>query len=422
MPGSDVTTEVSVGNLVNGRHPPTSTISMNDRSSPSPAKPTGSNAHTSFGFNHPANWHPKSTHHSPCFARPTHVDFIDQNTGVELEWNSRAHRKGKLPRKARRRHRRHAAAPHESPQPVPQEWTTKHAFPRFWGWDFGDISWWVAQLFLVGSVFWCANGVMFFDYFSDTSESIATDEAVTAFLGGTLFAIGAYLSYVEALNPARDVDFGWELDEEAHKLIERPSAQGALGRKRKHFGKHISSRSTTNEKEPTLPSQHGDANKPVPQWRWYGTDWASLGFTANFIQLCGASIFWISTLCGLPGVLPDSGAAVATGLGEPSLGLWEGLYWTPQILGAPCFVVSAAMFMYEVQRKWYLPAPLDLGWHLGFWNLVGGFGFWFSGIFGVLREVGGADQKWGTAFSTWWGSWAFLIGSYIQLYESLNKI
>lgn len=84
--------------------------------------------------------------------------------------------------------------------------------------------------------------------------------------------------------------------------------------------------------------------------------------------------------------------------------------------------------------------------------MVGGFGFWFCGIFGgkfrklaasscywlccstndrslsvfaVWRQTSIQDpelyQKWGTAFSTFWGSWAFLIGSYIQLWEGINK-
>ncbi|KAG8850829.1 hypothetical protein FRB96_009566 [Tulasnella sp. 330] len=404
----------------------------NYSSSPPDATAPWTATHSSpdqLGFGHPSHWTQQAIRSVPGFSKPTTVNFLDENTGIELEWNARDHRKGKHPRRARTTCVQPRVAPaaldKSAPSAVLRPWSTKKAFPRVWGWDFGDISWWIAQLFLVGSVFWCANGVMFFDFFSDTSEHIGTCEAVTAFIGGTLFIIGAYLSYVEALNPTRDTDFGWELDEEAHKLIERREPDGALGRKRKHFGKHVIARHQSKDEKhdpnTTFPSQNGDPSKPVPRWRWYGTDWSSLGFTANFIQLCGASIFWVSTICGLPGILPDSGAADATRLGEPSLGLWEGLYWTTQIIGAPCFVVSAAMFMYEVQRKWYLPEPFSLGWHLGFWNMIGGFGFWFCGIFGVLREVGGADQKWGTAFSTWWGSWAFLIGSYIQLYESLNK-
>ena len=31
--------------------------------------------------------------------------------------------------------------------------------------------------------------------------------------------------------------------------------------------------------------------------------------------------------------------------------------------------------MLETQKKWYLPAPKVLGWHIGLWNLIGAIGF-----------------------------------------------
>lgn len=101
----------------------------------------------------------------------------------------------------------------------------------------------------------------------------------------SLFDIGGYLSHVESLNPSQDTDFGWELDEEAHRLIQRTEPQGSLGRKRKHFGKHLLSKHHGHDH-----GEKADDDKEPPPWRWYGTDWKSLGFTANFIQLCGASI------------------------------------------------------------------------------------------------------------------------------------
>ena len=34
------------------------------------------------------------------------------------------------------------------------------------------------------------------------------------------------------------------------------------------------------------------------------------------------------------------------------------------------------MFMFEVQPNWYHIRPFNsLGWHVGFWNLVGALGF-----------------------------------------------
>lgn len=157
-----------------------------------------------------------------------------------------------------------------------------------------------------------ANGVMDWDYFTDSSLHIGLCEAATAFVGGTyvrcpscpylgplplppsisLFLFGGYLSYVESLNPTRDTDFGWELDEEAHRLFQHTEPQGPLGRRRKHFGKHVVPRQNGgHEKVPSGTSNSSEQSSPSnPPWRWCGTDWKSLGFTANFIQLCGASI------------------------------------------------------------------------------------------------------------------------------------
>ena len=43
-----------------------------------------------------------------------------------------------------------------------------------------------------------------------------------------------------------------------------------------------------------------------------------------------------------------------------------------------------------------------------------------SGFFGFYAYPAEIYQKWGTALSTFWGAWAFLLGSYIQLVETLN--
>ena len=43
-----------------------------------------------------------------------------------------------------------------------------------------------------------------------------------------------------------------------------------------------------------------------------------------------------------------------------------------------------------------------------------------SGFFGFFAYPAGEYQRWGTSCSTFWGAWAFLLGSYIQLVEMLN--
>lgn len=43
-----------------------------------------------------------------------------------------------------------------------------------------------------------------------------------------------------------------------------------------------------------------------------------------------------------------------------------------------------------------------------------------SGFFGFFAYPVERYQRWGMSCSTFWGAWAFLLGSYIQLFEMLN--
>lgn len=106
---------------------------------------------------------------------------------------------------------------------------------------------------------------------------------------------------------------------------------------------------------------------------------------------------------------------------ESNYHLWNGVYWLLQVIGATFFILSSLLFMMEVQKAWYRPALLSVGWHVGWWNLVGSVGFWLSGFFGLWAVPSGKYQVGGTVVSTLWGSWAFLLGSYLQLLEAVNK-
>lgn len=44
-----------------------------------------------------------------------------------------------------------------------------------------------------------------------------------------------------------------------------------------------------------------------------------------------------------------------------------------------------------------------------------------AGFFGLYAYPTGTFQVGGTAASTFWGSYCFLIGSYLQLLEAINK-
>jgi hypothetical protein len=75
--------------------------------------------------------------------------------------------------------------------------------------------------------------------------------------------------------------------------------------------------------------------------------------------------------------------------------------------------------MLETQPKWYIPEPRLLGWHIGFWNLIGSIGFMLCGALGFAPDNDAAVYA--STLATFIGSWAFLVGSVIQWYESLDK-
>jgi hypothetical protein len=102
--------------------------------------------------------------------------------------------------------------------------------------------------------------------------------------------------------------------------------------------------------------------------------WRDIGFTASMIQMAAATIFWISTMfvlnflilpsmithvieysTGLPGVIDGFPE-------DPSVGLTDGVYWTPQVIGGSGFVAASLLLMREEQKSWWRLAPLRVGW------------------------------------------------------------
>lgn len=110
-------------------------------------------------------------------------------------------------------------------------------------------------------------------------------------------------------------------------------------------------------------------------------------------------------------------------------------FWTPQVVGGTGFIISSLLLMVECQRKWWLPNLRSLGWYIGAWNLIGAVGFTLCGALGYASfpsskvsvhqfSVCAALREWIQAnyqsvLATFWGSWGFLIGSVVQLYETL---
>jgi hypothetical protein len=71
------------------------------------------------------------------------------------------------------------------------------------------------------------------------------------------------------------------------------------------------------------------------QWVWFGTRWHEIAFVGCAIQMVAASVFWISTITGVPGVIDME-----------NLRLTDGIYWVPQVIGGSGFIISRYVALY----------------------------------------------------------------------------
>ncbi|MCJ1432426.1 hypothetical protein MMC27_001782 [Xylographa pallens] len=353
------------------------------------------------------------------------------SSDVEFKWRSRDNRKGRhalvvTPAKDDR------AAKYITPRSTHTLRAAAHGVwkmgTRFPYWD---VSWLVATVFTLGSVVWCINGsFVWLPAVAPSSEfptEILQGGGITAFVGATVFELGSVLLMFEAVNENRAGCFGWALERalEGGRMRLRPSRDACchhhtnrknfvgkgVGGKADAAGSSASSEASANVHTDKTAQEDAQGGRT---WQWFPSGHEltthylrDIGFLACLAQMFGASVFWISGFTALPGIN-----------NKMSQGLLDGIYWTPQVVGGMGFVVSGTLFMLETQKRWYVPALSVLGWHIGFWNLIGAIGFTLSGALGPDYLNSGAQYEAGLA--TFWGSWAFLIGSLIQWYECLD--
>ncbi|KAF4156932.1 hypothetical protein CNMCM6069_006228 [Aspergillus lentulus] len=366
-----------------------------------------------------------------AFFNPTRAHFplsthpsLDRETvpkpRIERLWRSRDNRKG-----------RHALTIHQRPPGVagknyPRKTMHRIAIIKgilrmFTAFPYWDISFWVAFVFTVGSVIWVINAFFVWLPLEDPSTEFAnevlTGGGVTAFIGATVFEIGSVLLVLEAVNENQTGCFGWAV-ETASKEAEDEVEQAVVRIKsdmdsclHHHANRH--SFLTPSEARQDSHRQTAIARKRSFEWLPTLTELRThylheIGFWASFVQLVGATIFWIAGFTGLPGIMNHMSQAVT-----------NGVFWVPQIVGGSCFILSGFLFAIETQPKWYIPAIHILGWHVGFWNFIGGIGFTLCGALGPATANSGVEYQ--STLATFWGSWAFLLGSVIQWYESLDK-
>lgn len=195
---------------------------------------------------------------------------------------------------------------------------------------------------------------------------------------------------LEAVNENRSDCFGWAVEETFNGI---PSIRPAHGCSHSHAQKRTFIAGQADQR----PTYEGRAWSWWPTWRELRTHYfRDIGFLACSSQMFGATIFWISGITALPPILNN--------LSKPAE---NGVYWVPQVVGGTGFIVSATLFMVEVQPRWYMPAPGVLGWHIGLWNLIGAIGFTLCGALGFA--ISEPAVEYALTLSTFIGSWAFLV-------------
>ncbi|KAJ5195109.1 uncharacterized protein N7498_008547 [Penicillium cinerascens] len=346
-------------------------------------------------------------------AKPEHVEHL---------WRSRDNRKGRHALKVDYR----VPQPGTTPPPTSGLKATAKGILRmatcvpYW-----DVSYLVATSFTLGSIVWIINAFFVWLPIVDPQTQFAGESlvggGVSGFIGATIFEVGSVLLLLEAINANQTGCFGWALEAELGKdegsgpAIEvKPNKEdcGHHHANRKNLvgaGTH-GSRAHYDAADGYVTSlPNGKSFRWLPSLTELRTHYLhELGFLASLIQFIAATVFWIAGFTGLPGIS-----------NHMSQNLTDGIYWVPQIVGGFGFILSGLFFTLETQKKWYIPAFHVLGWHIGAWNFVGGIGFTLCGALGPATMHSGVEYQ--ATLATFWGSWAFMIGSTLQWYESLEK-
>lgn len=313
---------------------------------------------------------------------------------------------------------------------------------------YWDVSWLIGVSFTVGCALFIACGFFYWMpiAYPETTFSHEKDVAggLTSFIGATLFQIGAFLLMLEAWNDRAETKFGSAVDTFFSEFSFRrgnrqdpPTPEGEKGSDTETPGttpgddaatttSGSGSRSTaagssaedpeeqaTTQQQAMSKSRVGNTNPfGEREWQWLPT-WHDvkthyiyeIGFLASATMALGATIFYLCGILALPGI-------------NLSVQAKWGIYYLPYLVGGILFTLASLFYILETQPNWYTPQPFKIGWHIGFFNLLGGIGWTFAASFGYCGMHWCHYQS---ELSLIWASCAFTFGSALQWYESLDK-
>ncbi|KAA1423968.1 hypothetical protein FE697_007585 [Mumia zhuanghuii] len=206
--------------------------------------------------------------------------------------------------------------------------------------------------------------------------------AVSFVLGGSLFAVGAYLAQA-GIGSTRTVDVVYLVGGVFFSL-----------------GGYVSVLQATNA--PTVIDETGSLSSPG--WRWWLLRGRDIGWASAAVLFVGTLFFAVSLL-----------AAFAQDLTPRQS---DGWIWLPDIVGCVCFLVSGHLAMLEIGHGRVTWRPGDLGWWIVAVNQLGSVLFFLAGLAAFVRpttsaEINAGLVNWGTCA----GAVGFVIGGVLQMFE-----
>ncbi|KAL5421837.1 hypothetical protein PMIN04_005259 [Paraphaeosphaeria minitans] len=333
---------------------------------------------------------------------------------------------------------------------------------------YWDMAFWSGFAYAVGSAMFIVDGAFAFGPLASPNKHWPEGEdkyagPILFFLGAVIcYQTGAVMAYLEAINDGcfagvamkrfwiegseedkrKLLDaklhtfFGHIIPHHHHRDSGDAHANDMMGEKtREDVGgeqdieamrRTATSSNTEAQIEPLQPApsrrqavDHGPADQngfnEYMSWRWWPTWHAfrtyhirELGYVACSIQLLGATLYGVTGIVVLPGVLS-------------SLAWWQKIvaFWVPQVVASVCFLAAAIMFTIESQDVWYRPIPWTVRWWIGGWAAIGSVGFLLCACFGLGSEKYTWCEYQSNLFSMC-GSAAYLFSSLLQWYEAVS--
>jgi hypothetical protein len=269
--------------------------------------------------------------------------------GSEYVWESRRHRKGL----GLRTHSGRAARLQDR---APEAGSRN---PWLGGFAPHRISWWVAVVFIAGSVLFTLGAVasLFTSFFGEETAKLVAD--ISYFAGAALFTGGVYLQLLESIN-CRDY----------------------IGMK--------------------------PARRTSREFKLFAWQPRRLEFMAPFLLLIGAVAFNVETTL-----------ALLSTFGLVSLAM---LISVSSLLGAILFLVPSYMQIIEVCHRYICWKPRSFSWWVTVFFTVGSAGFVLGSITGFgIPGLSSPTESEITKWSFLEGSVCFLAGSYLLLPELYSE-